>query len=202
MKFREAMELEVCNTVGDLDVDLWNESLTSVMWSAAAEAIPKKKINQKEIKAQNQDKLEFNNDNTGYINLLLSSDELKRAIKQGKDTSPGRDGLSHQMFKQAGEMLVEELLSLCNKLWTDGCLLRQWKNATINPVVKPGESPCDPSSYGPVALISVVFKIMEQMVTHRPVQKLEENKYFVLYQSGFRQGRSTMDAVLKLDQYK
>lgn len=36
-------------------------------------------------------------------------------------------------------------------------------------------------------------------MTDRLVQKLENSDYFVPYQSGFRQGRSTMDAVISLD---
>ena len=40
---------------------------------------------------------------------------------------------------------------------------------------------------------------MERMITDRLVDKLEKGGFFVTHQSGFRQGRSTMDAVLSLD---
>ena len=84
-------------------------------------------------------------------------------------------------------------------MWEDGCLPKEWKHAEIIPIVKPGKQADSPSSYRPIALTSVLCKIMERMITDRLVDKLEKGGFFVTHQSGFRQGRSTMDAVLSLD---
>lgn len=69
-----------------------------------------------------------------------------RAIDKGKDTTPGRDGLSYQVFKHS-ESVLEEVLSLLNSVWEEGCLPREWKHAVIVPVGKPGKNPSDPGSY-------------------------------------------------------
>lgn len=40
---------------------------------------------------------------------------------------------------------------------------------------------------------------MERMITERLMHILEKRGYFVPYQSGFRNGHSTMDSILNLD---
>ena len=91
------------------------------------------------------------------------------------------------------------MLALINNVWEGGCLPKEWKHAVIIPIVKPGKQADSPSSYRPIALTSVLCKIMERMITDRIVDKLEKGGFFVTHQNGFRQGRSTMDAVLSLD---
>lgn len=72
---------------------------------------------------------------------MFFSDELKGAIKQGKYMSLCRDGLGYQVFKQAGDLLLEKPLALFNHLWENGFLPKEWKHATIIPLVKPGKQP-------------------------------------------------------------
>jgi len=107
--------------------------------------------------------------------------------------------LGYQLFKNSGELFGGEVLELINNVWKSGILPKEWKHAVIIPIVKPGKKTDNPTSYRPIALTSVLCKIMERMVTDRLVDKLEKSGYFMEYQSGFRQGRSTMDAVLDID---
>ena len=65
--------------------------------------------------------------------------------------------------------------------------------------MEPGKQSDNPSSYRPIALTSVLCKIMECMIVARLVDELGKSSVFVTHQSGFRQGWSTMDAVLSLD---
>lgn len=58
--------------------------------------------------------LQINCENSDSINVFFSMVELKKAINQGKDASPGRDGLGYQLFKNCGEMIEEEALALIN----------------------------------------------------------------------------------------
>ena len=70
----------------------------------------------------------------------------------------------------------------------------------VIPILKPGKEVSDPSSYRPIALTSVLCKIMERMVTNRLEYFLETRGLFVNFQNGFRRGRSTMESVALLDQ--
>lgn len=133
------------------------------------------------------------------VNVFFSIDELKRAIDAGRKSAPGMDNLHYEMFHHVSDVLLDEMLSLMNESWRQGQLPKAWKHAVVVPVLKPGKDPSSPSSYRPIALTSVICKLMERMVTDRLVHFLETKGALVDYQSGFRKGRSTMDNVVALD---
>lgn len=133
------------------------------------------------------------------FNVFFSLDELKRAIAAGRKTAPGMDNLHYELLKHVSDALLDELLSLMNDIWRQGRLPKSWKHAVVIPVLKPGKDPSSPSSYRPIALTSVLCKVMERMVTDRLVHFLESKGALAEYQSGFRKGRSTMDNVIALD---
>lgn len=133
------------------------------------------------------------------VNVFFSIDELKRAIDAGRKSAPGMDNLHYEMFHHVSDVLLDEMLSLMNESWRQGQLPKAWKHAVVVPVLKPGKDPSSPSSYRPIALTSVLCKLMERMVTDRLVHFLETKGALVDYQSGFRKGRSTMDNVVALD---
>jgi len=148
----------------------------------------------------NQWKLERSLENENPINLFFSLKELKDAIRSGANTTPGRDRISYELFKYLDDFVLEEILALFNTVWADGCLPKEWKHAVVIPVLKPGKEASDPGSYRPIALTAVICKIMERMVTNRLVYFLETRGCFVDVQNGFRNGRSTMESVVVLDQ--
>jgi len=90
-------------------------------------------------------------------------------------------------------------LALMNHIWQEGRLPSTWKHALVVPILKPGKDASKAGSYRPIALTSVLCKIMERMVTDRLVYKLEKKGWFTSVQKGFHRGRSTMDAVTSLD---
>lgn len=63
---------------------------------------------------------------------------MKRALKSTKMTAPGKDQMSYLMLKNLGVKALNELLCLINKVWTQGRLLSNWKEAVIVPIRKPG----------------------------------------------------------------
>jgi len=64
------------------------------------------------------------------------------------------------LFKNSGELFGGEVLELINNVWKSGILPKEWKHAVIIPIVKPGEKTDNPTSYRPIALTSVLCKIM------------------------------------------
>lgn len=119
--------------------------------------------------------------NTAYI--YFSMEELKRAISKGNTPAPGKDGVSYEMLKRLSDNVLEEILALYN-IWEQGKLPSAWKQAVIVPVLKPGKDASQPGSYRPLALTSVLCKVMGRMVTDRLVFKLERNSWFYPAQSG------------------
>ncbi len=92
-----------------------------------------------------------------------------------------------------------KLLHLYNRVWEEGRLPKKWKEAIVIPIRTFGKDPSKPTSYRPIALTSNLCKIMERMIIERISYELEKKGKLANYQSGFRKGRSTMDAVIRLE---
>lgn len=86
-----------------------------------------------------------------------------------------------------------------NEIWTSGNVPSIWKTASVVPIPKPGKDHTDPSNYRPIALTSCVCKTMERMVNDRLVWFLEKHNLLTNIQCGFRQGRSTLDHLVRFE---
>uniref|UniRef100_A0A671QSF3 Reverse transcriptase domain-containing protein n=1 Tax=Sinocyclocheilus anshuiensis TaxID=1608454 RepID=A0A671QSF3_9TELE len=133
------------------------------------------------------------------LDLPLNMFELRRAIISARQTTPGRDGVCYKMLAYMTDNTLEIVLKLFNLIWDTGQLPLDWKQAIIVPVLKPGKTPSDPSSYRSIALTSHLCKVMERIITERITYFLESKDLLSPYQSGFRRGRNTMDSVLCLE---
>ena len=61
----------------------------------------------------------------------------------------------------------DSLLALSNKIWQEGYFPKKWLKSTTISISKPGKDPTNPSNYSPIALISVLCKVMGIMVNVR-----------------------------------
>lgn len=82
------------------------------------------------------------------------------------------------MLKHQDDSVLEEILALFNYIWEQGKLPEKWMHAVAIPVLNPGKDPSCPSSFGPIALSSVLCKVMERMVNSRLVYFLETSHFF------------------------
>ena len=77
-------------------------------------------------------KLDRNSENDNPVNLFFTMKELRDAINSDAAT-PGRDGLSYELFKHLDDFVREEILALFNSVWAEACLPMDWKHAVIVP---------------------------------------------------------------------
>ena len=118
--------------------------------------------------------------------------------------TPGPDGVHNEFLKHLGPRAREGLLHICNLSWVSGRLPKEWTQATLFPIHKPGKPASDPNSYRPIALTSGASKVMERMIAKRLTQLMEDptepmhNLNDV--QAGFRRHRSAVDNVAMLTQ--
>jgi ribonuclease HI len=125
--------------------------------------------------------------------------ELKAAISFSKQGSaPGPDKITYEFIKHLSNFSLKILLFYYNTLWAQGLLAPEWKLSTIIPVKKPGSDPKSPDSYRPIALTSVLCKLMERMITRLLTWYIDKNLKLNDIQAGFRQNRSTLDQTLRL----
>lgn len=143
--------------------------------------------------------LQYYKDNSASYNEPFTLQELKDAIADTNDSSPGKDRVAYSMFKQFSNKSLSVILLFMNRIWFLQKLPCQWKHSVIIPSFKTGKDPSDPQSYRPIALTSNFVKIMEKMVNNRLRWFLEKNNLYNPNQSGFRKNRNTMEQIIRLD---
>ena len=134
-------------------------------------------------------------------NRPFSLDELKKSLGKAHDTACGPDDIHYQLLKHLPDPALQTLLDLLNDIWETGDLPSIWKLATVIPIPKPEKDHFDPSNYRPIALTSCVCKTMERMINDRLVWFLESNGLLSNIQCGFRQGRSTLDHLVRFESF-
>ena len=94
------------------------------------------------------------------LDLNFSMFELRRAITNACQTTPGKDGVCYKMLEHMTDDTLGMVLKLFNRFWDTGQLPSVWKQAIIVPVLKPGKNSSNPSSYRPIALTSHLCKVI------------------------------------------
>ncbi|GFY22198.1 putative RNA-directed DNA polymerase from transposon X-element [Trichonephila clavipes] len=126
-------------------------------------------------------------------NCNFTMAELKKALIQAHNTSPGPDGITYTMLRHLHPNSLANILFLFKRVWKEHCFPSSWREAIVISILKPGKVATDPLSYRPIALTSCFCKTFERMVNTRLVYVLEKEKCISPLQSGFRKGRSTLD---------
>ena len=93
----------------------------------------------------------------------------------------------------------EILLKLFNSSFRTSTIPEEWKISNIIPIPKPGKNPTSPASYRHISLLSCVGKIMERIINKRLQWFIESQNALLPQQFGFRQMRSTIDALMILE---
>ena len=116
-------------------------------------------------------------------------------LKPGK--APGLDGLPPKMLSLCASGIASSLCLLFNRSFQEGTVPQAWKEAVVVPVHK-GGCKNSPSNYRPIALLSIVSKVMEKIVHKRLNAFLEP--LLSKKQSGFRRKDGTSPQLIRLVQ--
>lgn len=138
---------------------------------------------------------------TPYNSNGLSADEssitneelIKAATALKANKAPGPDGIPNQVLKLAIEENPDMFRLVLQKCLNDGVFPDRWKRQRLVLLPKPGKPPGDPSAYRPICLIDTTGKLLERIILNRLTPYLEQGLSNSQY--GFRQGRSTVDAI-------
>lgn len=133
------------------------------------------------------------------MNDPFSMQEMEAALgSSNAKSSPGPDGVRYSDLIHLGSEAKARLLAFFNISWENGLVPPTWKKSRIVPLLKPGKSMLDISSYRPIALASCLGKLMEKMILFRMEWYLEQNGHYPNIMSGFRRGRNSIDSVIDL----
>lgn len=131
-------------------------------------------------------------------NVPLGNAELRRSLVALTNSSPGHDTVLNAFLKRLPPTFLEQLLYVFNVSYMTGVVPVEWKMGIICPIPKPGKDPLAVTGYRPIALLSCVGKLMERILKVRLEHFLESSGVFSCWQTGFRRGRSTADALVLL----
>ena len=139
------------------------------------------------------------------VNMSLISlptlEEVQLCIKQltsGK--APGADGIPPDIYKHGGTAVAEQLLDLFTKIWDDGEVLQDFRDATIIHLYKnKGDHMCCDNHRG-ISLLNIAGKILARLVLNRLNKHVDNIDLIPESQCGFRPKRGTDDMVFALRQ--
>ncbi len=86
-----------------------------------------------------------------------------------------------------------------NSLQT-GIIPEQWKEPKVVPIHKDGPT-CNSSNYRPIPILSCCMKVFERVVHNQLNEYLTEHQILCKHQSGFRQKKSTITAIVDVTDF-
>ena len=118
--------------------------------------------------------------------IIFRPQIIKKAIQKLKsDSAAGPDNIPPILIKKCVLELAPILSKLFQLSYESGIFPESWKIARVTPISKKGDS-SQIINYRPVAITSVLSKIMEIVINQHVLCHLENNKKSHDRQYGFR----------------
>lgn len=132
-----------------------------------------------------------------YLSPTDPGEVLSLMRSLDSDSAPGKDGISNKLIKSISNAIADPLAAIFNLSLSSGAFPSEWKVSVVIPIHK-GENKEEPCNYRPISLLGGFSKLLERIVNKRLIRYLEDNCAFSNHQFGFRQGKSTEEAVTLL----
>ena len=127
-------------------------------------------------------------------NISVTPKLVKKVItNHDSSKASGSDCIPVVVLKNCEPELSDILAELFNMCLRESCFPDCWKVSSVVPVFKNVRKRSAAKNYRPVSLLSVVSKVIENLVNNRIVDHLEKCGPFSDFQYGFRSSRSTAD---------
>lgn len=130
--------------------------------------------------------------------ITITQDEVLKAIKSlDINKASGPDLVSPKILKEGMHQLAYPFTKLFNLSLSLKKYPDSWKKANVTAIHKK-DSPTNPNNYRPISLLSNEGKLMERCIHNHLNQYLTTNNIITPFQSGFRNGDSTVNQLLFL----
>ena len=128
----------------------------------------------------------------------VTSEEVFKILKQLKSKkAAGDDGIRPELLKKCAQHLKGPITHIMKLSLKKGIVPESLKTAKVMPIYKKNDK-TDPGNYRPVALLSIIDKVLEKLMYARVIKFLEQYKVLYKYQFGFRKNHSTVQAVIEI----
>lgn len=133
--------------------------------------------------------------NVSFRFRKVSAWQIERIIdKLSSEKAPGIDRIRVQDIKYIKSSISNILAKFVNMCASRGTYPDDLKKSLIRPIYKQG-SHLEYTNYRPIAILSVINKIVEKVLVKQVSEFLEHYKLISNSQHGFRKGRSTSTAL-------
>ncbi|XP_074315611.1 uncharacterized protein LOC141651816 [Silene latifolia] len=125
-----------------------------------------------------------------YYKLLLGSSSQVHPVL---DKAPGPDGYSSGFFRDAFDIVGEDVVSAIMEFFTSGRLLQQ-VNATVLTLIPKNEAPATVMEFRPIACCNVLYKCISKVICNRVAKVLPD--IISMNQGAFIQDTEIVDNIL------
>ena len=133
-----------------------------------------------------------------FLDSAITLDELNLALRNLKnDKSPGSDKIINEFLKYNTDLFKKTILMIFNVLFDKGYFPDVWSTGLIIPIFKAGDEH-DVNNYRGISLLSCVGKLFTCIINNRLNKWAESQNVFDQNQYGFRDKKSTVDAMFIL----
>lgn len=130
---------------------------------------------------------------------LFTMEEVAEAIEKSKNKkTPGPDGISAEIVKLFFREKPDICLSMFNDALKQGTFPSVWKKGKLVLLDKGKKDEMGKMTYRPICLLNVMGKVLEQLIKVRLGNEINSKGGLSENQYGFREGKSTIDAVKKV----
>lgn len=142
----------------------------------------------------------LHNNYTTFLAPETPSDVLTTLKSISNSNAKDIYGLSNRILKQLAEGIALPLSLIINSCFINGKFPSRLKTSRVVPIFKKGDEN-DPGNHRPISLIPVFSKPIEIGLNNRLITFLERSNLLSCHQFGFRQNKSTSDALRDLVGY-
>ena len=128
--------------------------------------------------------------------VIFSKEKIKKQISKLKNCcSSGPDGICSRCYKFGGELLLDALSDIYQRMWEEEYSPQQTREAWISPIWK-GDNKLLPANYRPIALSNHLSKIFEGILREAIIEHLDLMGIYDPTQHGSLKGKSTTSQLL------
>jgi hypothetical protein len=134
----------------------------------------------------------------GFDFMPVNTAEVEHALNSAPlSGSIGSDNISGRMLRLSSGAASSIITKLFNTSLTLSEFPAAWKTAVVTPVFKKG-CKYNMNNYRPIAILPLLSRIFERLLSKQLSAHLETNKLLSCYQHGFRAARSCQSALISL----
>jgi Reverse transcriptase (RNA-dependent DNA polymerase)/Endonuclease-reverse transcriptase len=123
--------------------------------------------------------------------------DVFNAINGIKSNSTGLDGIHLRFIKIFIYLILPHITHIFNTAISSATFPAAWKVSKVIPIPKISD-PLEPRDYRPISILPALSKALEMVMRDQIVDFLDSNRALNQLQSGFRRGRSTVTALIRI----